>query len=118
LFGLILIFKPFKNPIQTKIENQGLYLIVQSLNYVKLSIILSSPVNGNLMYSFLTDVVFVSFQIGANGKICSGNGKCKGAGTRKGNGQCACDKGKLTQKRRQITFGRIKPKLVKTPKTK
>lgn len=25
--------------------------------------------------------------------MCSGNGKCKGAGTRKGNGQCACDKG-------------------------
>ena len=23
--------------------------------------------------------------------ICSGNGKCKGAGTRKGNGKCACD---------------------------
>jgi hypothetical protein len=47
------MFKPFKNPIQTKIENQGLYLIVQSLNYVKLSIILSSPVNGNLMYSLM-----------------------------------------------------------------
>jgi len=30
--------------------------------------------------------------IGANEKICSGNGKCKGGGTRKGNGQCACDK--------------------------
>ncbi|XP_065165071.1 cysteine-rich with EGF-like domain protein 2 isoform X1 [Atheta coriaria] len=25
--------------------------------------------------------------------ICSNNGKCKGAGTRKGNGQCACDQG-------------------------
>ncbi|XP_015110384.1 cysteine-rich with EGF-like domain protein 2 [Diachasma alloeum] len=25
-------------------------------------------------------------------KVCSNNGKCKGAGTRKGNGQCLCDK--------------------------
>lgn len=25
--------------------------------------------------------------------ICSGNGKCKGSGTRKGNGKCACDVG-------------------------
>jgi len=25
------------------------------------------------------------------GQICSGNGKCKGDGTRKGNGKCACD---------------------------
>ena len=103
------MFKPFKNPIQTKIENQGLYLIVQSLNYVKLSIILSSPVNGNLMYSFLTDFVFVSFQIGANGKICSGNGKCKGAGTRKGNGQCACDKGKLLQKEVKLRLDEFSP---------
>ena len=23
--------------------------------------------------------------------VCSGNGKCKGSGTRKGNGKCACD---------------------------
>ena len=23
--------------------------------------------------------------------ICSGNGKCKGSGTRKGNGKCSCD---------------------------
>lgn len=30
--------------------------------------------------------------LGKNDKICSGNGKCKGAGTRKGNGQCSCDK--------------------------
>jgi len=30
--------------------------------------------------------------IGANGKVCAGNGKCKGGGTRKGNGQCSCDK--------------------------
>lgn len=30
--------------------------------------------------------------LGENEKICSGNGKCKGGGTRKGNGQCACDK--------------------------
>jgi len=29
----------------------------------------------------------------ASGKLCSGNGKCKGSGTRKGNGKCACDKG-------------------------
>lgn len=28
-----------------------------------------------------------------SGKLCSGNGKCKGSGTRKGNGKCACDKG-------------------------
>ena len=27
------------------------------------------------------------------GQICSGNGKCKGEGTRKGNGKCACDTG-------------------------
>ena len=27
------------------------------------------------------------------GQICSGNGKCKGDGTRKGNGKCACDSG-------------------------
>lgn len=26
-------------------------------------------------------------------KICSNNGKCKGSGTRKGNGNCLCDKG-------------------------
>lgn len=26
-------------------------------------------------------------------KVCSNNGKCKGAGTRKGNGGCFCDKG-------------------------
>ena len=25
--------------------------------------------------------------------ICSGNGKCKGSGTRKGNGKCSCDTG-------------------------
>ena len=30
---------------------------------------------------------------GENGKVCSGNGKCKGAGTRKGNGACLCDSG-------------------------
>ena len=28
-----------------------------------------------------------------DGAICSGNGKCKGSGTRKGNGKCACDAG-------------------------
>ncbi|TRY68225.1 hypothetical protein TCAL_05218 [Tigriopus californicus] len=28
-----------------------------------------------------------------DGVICSGNGKCKGSGTRKGNGKCACDRG-------------------------
>ncbi len=27
------------------------------------------------------------------GRMCSGNGKCKGEGTRKGNGKCACDAG-------------------------
>ncbi|CAH1103127.1 unnamed protein product [Psylliodes chrysocephalus] len=26
-------------------------------------------------------------------KVCNNNGKCKGAGTRKGNGKCHCDKG-------------------------
>ncbi len=31
--------------------------------------------------------------LGSNGKICSGNGKCKGAGTRKGNGACQCNAG-------------------------
>ena len=25
-------------------------------------------------------------------KVCSGNGKCKGSGTRKGNGKCSCNK--------------------------
>lgn len=30
--------------------------------------------------------------VGENGKVCSGNGKCKGGGTRKGNGKCACSK--------------------------
>ncbi len=29
----------------------------------------------------------------SKGRLCSGNGKCKGAGTRKGNGKCACDSG-------------------------
>lgn len=28
--------------------------------------------------------------VGTNGKICNGNGKCKGGGTRKGNGKCQC----------------------------
>lgn len=32
-------------------------------------------------------------QLGKNGKLCSGNGKCKGSGTRKGNGACLCDSG-------------------------
>ncbi|XP_034936135.1 cysteine-rich with EGF-like domain protein 2 [Chelonus insularis] len=26
-------------------------------------------------------------------KVCNNNGRCKGSGTRKGNGQCSCDKG-------------------------
>merc|ERR1712223_872951 len=30
---------------------------------------------------------------GANGKLCSGHGRCKGSGTRKGNGDCQCDTG-------------------------
>lgn len=30
--------------------------------------------------------------MGGNGKLCSGNGKCKGGGTRKGNGKCSCSK--------------------------
>ena len=25
-------------------------------------------------------------------QVCSGNGKCKGSGTRKGNGKCSCNK--------------------------
>ena len=29
----------------------------------------------------------------SNGRICSGAGRCKGAGTRKGNGKCACESG-------------------------
>jgi len=32
-------------------------------------------------------------KLGLNGKLCSGKGKCKGDGTRKGNGACQCDKG-------------------------
>lgn len=30
--------------------------------------------------------------------VCSNNGKCKGAGTRKGNGQCHCDLGYTSKK--------------------
>jgi len=30
--------------------------------------------------------------LASNGKLCSGNGKCKGGGTRKGNGKCSCSK--------------------------
>ena len=29
--------------------------------------------------------------LGDNGAVCSGNGKCKGGGTRKGNGKCQCN---------------------------
>ena len=29
--------------------------------------------------------------LGFNGELCSGNGKCKGGGTRKGNGRCQCN---------------------------
>ena len=29
--------------------------------------------------------------VGSNGELCSGNGKCKGGGTRKGNGRCQCN---------------------------
>lgn len=32
-------------------------------------------------------------KLGSNGQVCSGRGKCKGSGTRKGNGACQCDKG-------------------------
>jgi len=32
-------------------------------------------------------------KMGANGKLCSGHGRCKGSGTRKGNGDCQCDTG-------------------------
>jgi len=31
--------------------------------------------------------------LGYPDNVCSNNGKCKGAGTRKGNGSCSCDKG-------------------------
>lgn len=31
--------------------------------------------------------------LGSNGKLCSGRGKCKGSGTRKGNGHCQCETG-------------------------
>ena len=31
--------------------------------------------------------------LGFPDNVCSNNGKCKGAGTRKGNGQCSCDAG-------------------------
>jgi len=30
--------------------------------------------------------------LGLGGKVCGGNGKCKGSGTRKGNGKCSCTK--------------------------
>ena len=30
--------------------------------------------------------------LGLGEKVCSGNGKCKGSGTRKGNGKCSCNK--------------------------
>lgn len=32
-------------------------------------------------------------KIGENGQLCSGRGRCKGSGTRKGNGNCQCDIG-------------------------
>lgn len=32
-------------------------------------------------------------KLGLNGLLCSGRGKCKGEGTRKGNGACQCDRG-------------------------
>jgi len=32
-------------------------------------------------------------KMGENGQLCSGRGKCKGSGTRKGNGACQCDTG-------------------------
>jgi len=32
-------------------------------------------------------------KLGTNGLLCSGRGKCKGSGTRKGNGACQCNKG-------------------------
>ena len=41
----------------------------------------------------------------ASGKICHGNGKCKGAGTRKGNGRCNCDKGYKGETCRECGLG-------------
>lgn len=38
-------------------------------------------------------------------KVCSNNGKCKGAGTRKGNGKCHCDEGYTTENCNQCAFG-------------
>jgi len=42
---------------------------------------------------------------GENGKLCSGNGKCKGAGTRKGNGKCSCSKEYAGEKCDQCNLG-------------
>lgn len=38
-------------------------------------------------------------------KVCSNNGKCKGSGTRKGNGQCACDRGYTSTNCEKCAFG-------------
>ena len=38
-------------------------------------------------------------------KVCNNNGKCKGAGTRKGNGQCLCDRGYTGDQCGQCAFG-------------
>lgn len=43
--------------------------------------------------------------MGKNEKLCSGNGKCKGGGTRKGNGQCSCDKEYIGQVCDQCSAG-------------
>jgi len=43
--------------------------------------------------------------LGLGDKVCSGNGKCKGAGTRKGNGKCSCSKEYGGEKCDQCSMG-------------
>ncbi|XP_044756684.1 cysteine-rich with EGF-like domain protein 2 [Coccinella septempunctata] len=42
---------------------------------------------------------------GYPGNVCNNNGKCKGAGTRKGNGKCHCDEGYTNEKCDQCASG-------------
>ena len=41
-------------------------------------------------------------------QVCSGNGKCKGSGTRKGNGKCSCNKVPLKKMIATCKFDKIR----------
>ena len=41
-------------------------------------------------------------------QVCSGNGKCKGSGTRKGNGKCSCNKVPLKKMFATCKFDKIR----------